>query len=78
MRSPGAVRCGEFAKVLGKAVGRPAVLGVPGWVLRMAMGEGAGVLLDSQQVVPKRLMEDGYVFRWPKLGEVLAECVKKC
>jgi hypothetical protein len=73
--SPGAARQGEFARALGRALGRPAVAPVSGAILRLALGEMAEVLLDSQLVIPARLVEHGYRFEHPDLDGALADLV---
>jgi uncharacterized protein (TIGR01777 family) len=53
----------EFAKTLGKVLGRPAVVTVPAFALRMAFGtEGAAMLQSGQRVLPVRLLESGFRF----------------
>jgi uncharacterized protein (TIGR01777 family) len=53
----------EFAKALGKVLGRPAVVTVPVFALRMAFGtEGAAMLQSGQRVLPARLVAAGFNF----------------
>jgi uncharacterized protein (TIGR01777 family) len=57
-----------FAAVLGKVLDRPALLPVPALALRLAFGEMADVaILSSARVLPARLQESGYRFRYPDL-----------
>lgn len=69
--APQPVRVAAFAAALGKAIGRPAVARVPGFVLRMALGEVADALLVSQRVVPQRALAIGYAFRYTDLTSAL-------
>jgi NAD dependent epimerase/dehydratase family enzyme len=46
---------------------------VPGAILRLALGEMADVLLAGQRVIPSRLVEHGYRFRYPDLDGALAD-----
>jgi uncharacterized protein (TIGR01777 family) len=55
----------EFAKLLGKVMGRPSVLPAPSPALKTALGEMSTVLLDGQRAVPKRLQELGFTFTYP-------------
>ena len=71
--SPGAVRQKDFARALGKALGRPAVVPAPSLALRLMMGEMAGVLLASQNVRPERLIADGFTFRFADVDTALAD-----
>lgn len=66
----------EFSRALGKALGRPALVPVPGFVLDLKFGREFGaVLRGGQRVLPKRTLELGYEFRYPKLGEALRSLV---
>ena len=70
--APGAVRSGDFARALGRALGRPALLPVPALALRLLFGEMAdGALLASARVTPARLQAAGYGFRFPGLEDAL-------
>ncbi|OPX20109.1 MAG: hypothetical protein BZ151_05795 [Desulfobacca sp. 4484_104] len=54
--SPNPARHQELARALGQAWGRPSVLPVPGFMLRMILGESAQVILEGQKVLPQRLL----------------------
>jgi uncharacterized protein len=72
--APDAVRQGDFARALGEIMHRPALLPVPGFVLRTAPGSmGQEMLLTSQHVAPARLMREGFVFRCPTLAAALSD-----
>ena len=62
----------DFSKALGRALGRPAAVPVPGFVLDLKFGSEFGaVLRGGQRVVPKRALELGYEFGHPDLDEAL-------
>ncbi|MGA3210812.1 MAG: TIGR01777 family oxidoreductase [Terriglobales bacterium] len=63
----------QFAKALGRALHRPAVLPLPAGALRLIFGEAAGVLLGSQRVVSPRLREIGFACQFPDLDRALAD-----
>ncbi|HET6997889.1 MAG TPA: TIGR01777 family oxidoreductase [Solirubrobacterales bacterium] len=64
----------DFSKALGRALGRPAVVPVPGFVLDLKFGGEFGrVLRGGQGVVPKRAQELGYEFKHPDLEEALGD-----
>ena len=65
----------EFARVLGRALHRPAVLPAPALALKVIFGEAAGVLLGSQRVEPRRLREIGFSYRFPTLDQAVADIV---
>jgi uncharacterized protein (TIGR01777 family) len=70
--APHAVTNAEFTRVLGEVLHRPTVLPMPAFAARLALGEMADeLLLASAHVVPKRLQESGYEFRFPDLRDCL-------
>ena len=72
--APGAVPNSEFTQVLGKVLARPAFMPVPGFGLRLMMGELAdALLLGGQKVLPSRALSSGYAFRHPGLDGALRE-----
>ncbi len=55
----------EFGRVLGHVMHRPAFVPVPGFVMKLALGEMAELLLlGGQRAVPQRLQQAGYVFKF--------------
>lgn len=74
--SPNPATNRDFSKALGRALGRPAVMPVPGLVLDLKFGSEFGkVLRGGQRVVPKRAQELGYEFAHPDLDEALRDLV---
>jgi uncharacterized protein (TIGR01777 family) len=72
--APAPVTNAVFAATLGKVLKRPAVLRAPAFALRLLLGEMAEpLLLFSQRVVPTRALESGFVFRYARLEEALAD-----
>lgn len=70
--APAAVTNREFTEVLAEVLHRPALLPVPGPILRGALGQMAeDVLLASTRVVPGVLEYSGYRFRHPELKTAL-------
>lgn len=69
--APNAMRNADFTKVLAKIMHRPAVLGAPAFVLRMAMGEMAEALLGGVHAAPRVLEKHGYRFMYAHLDEAL-------
>lgn len=62
-----------FTKTLGALLNRPAVIPVPKVALRLALGELADeLLLASSRVIPARLLDEGFTFRFPDLESSLA------
>jgi uncharacterized protein len=62
----------EFTKTLGRVLSRPTLFPVPAAAARIAFGEMAdALLLASARVMPARLVETGYQFRYPELEGAL-------
>jgi NAD dependent epimerase/dehydratase family enzyme len=71
--SPNPVRNAEFTRALARHVHRPAVLPVPAFALRLALGQMADeALLASARVIPAKLLSAGFKFAYPTLDGALA------
>ena len=73
--APTPVTNAEFAKTLGRALRRPAVLPTPVFALKIIFGEFADVLATGQRVIPEKAVDAGYGFRYPSLEQALADSV---
>lgn len=73
--APEPVRNAEFTRMLGAALHRPALLPVPGFALKLALGGFGGVLLDSQRALPAALVADGFRFEYSDLEAALRDLV---
>ncbi|MEH6825032.1 MAG: TIGR01777 family oxidoreductase [Motiliproteus sp.] len=69
--APEPVTNAVFTQALGRALHRPALLPMPGFVLRLILGEGAELLCEGQRVVPVRLQEAGFEFAYPDIDQAL-------
>jgi uncharacterized protein (TIGR01777 family) len=70
--SPNPVTNEEFTRTLGHVLNRPTALAMPAFAARLAFGEMADeMLLASQKVMPKKLANAGFVFRYPELEPTL-------
>jgi hypothetical protein len=67
---------GELAKLIGRVMGRPAFIPVPGFAMRLAFGEVADVVLKGQRAVPRRLLDLGFEFRFPDAESALRDLLK--
>ena len=71
--APNPVTNKELSKQLGHALGRPAVMPVPGFALDLMYGSEFGaVLRGGQRVMPRRALDLGYEFRFAELDKALA------
>jgi len=63
----------EFARVLGRAMHRPAFMPAPAFALRLLLGEMADALvLTGQRVVPAKAEKMGFGFTYPRLDNALS------
>ncbi|MEX1220802.1 MAG: TIGR01777 family oxidoreductase [Idiomarina sp.] len=65
----------EFSQSLARAMGKPHFMRVPAWVLKLALGDMSQMLLTGQAVLPQRLQEAGFRFRYPAIKDALKACV---
>ena len=74
MTAPNPVTNADFTRALAAALNRPAIFSVPTFAAKLAFGEFAEEgLLASARVIPKRLGDRGFEFRYPELGPALAQ-----
>lgn len=69
--SPNPVTMNEFSKTLGRVLNRPSVFPVPEFALKLILGEAAIMVLGGQNVVPKKLLENNFQYKYTKLEEAL-------
>lgn len=74
--APNPLRNRDFMNQVAAVRGRPAILPIPSLALQMAMGEQAAVVLDSQRILPQRLLEAGYTFHRPELNDALRHIMR--
>jgi uncharacterized protein (TIGR01777 family) len=63
----------EMARTIGQILRRPSFFRTPTWVLRLALGEVADVVCTGQRVIPKRLLDMGYSYRFPTIEAALRD-----
>lgn len=77
LTAPNPVTMNEFCRTLGKVLHRPSWMKVPGFALRIAVGEFAQFLLSGQKAVPEKLMKNGYTFKYSDLEKALRNILIK-
>ena len=71
--APNTVRMTELADTMGQVMNRPSWLPVPGLALEALLGDGAMVVLEGQQVIPKRTLASGFNYQYPTVKQALEE-----
>jgi uncharacterized protein len=74
--APNPVRNGEFTRVLGTMFDKPTFCTVPSFVLSTLLPEQSTLVLDSQRVVPEKLLTSGFQFQFPSLDVALKDLIK--
>lgn len=70
--APNPVRNMDLTRALGEVLRKPTFMpAVPGFMIKMVMGEFGSVLLEGQRVLPKRLLDMGFQFKFPKIRKAL-------
>jgi uncharacterized protein (TIGR01777 family) len=65
--APNPVRMSELSNTLGQVMNRPSWLPVPALALEMLLGDGSKVVLEGQQVLPRRTQAAGFQYQYPTL-----------
>jgi uncharacterized protein (TIGR01777 family) len=73
--APAPVTNAEFTRTLAACLKRPALLPVPASLLKMLLGEMSELVLGSQRVLPERLLQHGFKFRYGDLDAALTQAL---
>jgi len=73
--SPNPVSNRGLAKALGRALHRPSFLLAPGFMVKLVLGEFGSFILKGQRVIPRRLLENGFIFQYPDIEKALQSLV---
>jgi hypothetical protein len=63
----------DLSQTLGQVMNRPSWLPVPAFAIEALLGDGAIVVLEGQQVLPKRTVETGFEYKYPNLESALRQ-----
>eukprot|EP01111_Echinosteliopsis_oligospora_P000240 TRINITY_DN10215_c0_g1_i1.p1 TRINITY_DN10215_c0_g1~~TRINITY_DN10215_c0_g1_i1.p1 ORF type:complete len:293 (+),score=94.69 TRINITY_DN10215_c0_g1_i1:87-965(+) len=69
--SPDIITNLEFTKALGSSLHRPTIMPLPSIAVKTLFGERAFLLLEGQQVIPKRTLDSGFEFKYPTIQQAL-------
>lgn len=76
LTAPNPLSNDEFGRTIAKVMGRPHYFPLPGFVMHLAFGEVAEIVLEGNSVLPQKLLELGYVFKYPTLEEAMRDLLK--
>jgi len=75
--SPQPITMREFSKKLGKAIRRPSWISVPSFALKILLGEMSAMLIGGLQMIPKKLIDNGFVFKYSNIDDALNNLLRK-
>jgi NAD dependent epimerase/dehydratase family enzyme len=67
----------DFASTLGRMMGRPSWLPVPGFAMNVLLGEMADMITTGQRVIPKQAQELGYQFKYPTSAQAIRQILNR-
>lgn len=76
LTAPNPVTNANFGKEIAKALHRPYWFWIPGFLLKLALGEMSSLLLEDKRVLPRRLLSEGFSFLYPDLPSALEELLE--
>ena len=74
--SPNPVRNKDLGKAIGKVLHRPSFLPAPGFMIELILGEFGSVLLRGQRVIPCRLLDASFKFRYADIEAALKSVIE--
>lgn len=66
-----------FGRTIAKVIHRPHLFPLPGFLMKLIFGELSILLLKGQRVLPRVLLEHGFVFKYPTVELALQNILKK-
>ncbi|HCH69915.1 MAG TPA: TIGR01777 family protein [Colwellia sp.] len=76
LTAPNPVNNYQFTHALASTLSRPCLLSTPPWLLKTLLGEMSDLLLFGQNVVPDKLTNSGFSFKYSKVEEALTNLIK--
>jgi uncharacterized protein len=75
LSSPEPVRNVDLGRAIGKILHRPSFMPAPGFMIKLILGEFGSVLLKGQRVIPRRMLDAGFKFKYPNIEEALKSII---
>ena len=75
--APEPVRFQDMMKILARSIRRPIIGTIPTWILRMMYGPMADEITKSARVLPRRLLDKGFIFQYTTIEQALVDITTK-
>jgi uncharacterized protein len=74
--SPNPVTDKVFCKTIGKVLHRPSFFTVPGFIMKLSIGEFADYILESRKMLPYKALKNGFKFQYEEIDKALINLLK--
>ncbi len=75
LSAPTPVKQRELAKIAGRILRRPSFIPMPGFILKLVLGEKSTLVLDGQHAIPENLETEGFTFKFTDFETALADLI---
>lgn len=75
LTAPKPAQMREITRIAGRILRRPFIVNVPAIFIELALGERASILLESKRILPKRLLNTGFHFKFPDIDKALFDII---
>ncbi len=76
MSAPNPVTNYVLTKTIGKIYKRPTIFKVPTFILKLVLGESASMVLNSQRMIPKNILEANFKYEYELIEEAIINLKK--
>ncbi len=73
--APAPVRMSELGRTIASLLHRPHWLPVPSFAMKALLGQKSKLVLEGQHVLPEKLLDSGYTYRYPTIRQALADAL---
>lgn len=76
LSAPNPVTNYVLTKTIGKVYKRPTIFKVPTFILKLVLGESASMVLNSQRMIPKNILEANFKYEYELIEEAIINLKK--
>ncbi len=77
LTAPNPVTNNEFGRTIARVINRPHYFPIPAFAMQLAFGEVAMTVLEGLHATPKKLLDQGFVFKFDHLEDALRDLLKR-